>query len=461
MKLNPSRLNKKAVMGAAMSLAVACAMVPAYAGAAGTQGTFDVYASVYDFGARVDKIVIESPDTVRSDSVSLDTFTVESANKSTAGIPVNNGVRKITDVYVSGSENGEKEEAGKYVIIELETKLSTPYADVLQWNEPDFTNVPLDVQYAVQQNKEMESDTGEALNYTYTQDGFVQVDVDAFGEGKSANGIPYRDYVPQEDGKKHPLIIWLHGAGEGGGNNITHINANRGAVAFVSEEAQNALDKPYVLAPQSPDYWMPELVLGDLTLNGTDNTQNLVALIKEYISAHPNVDTSRVYIGGCSMGGYQTWETLFAAPDLFAAAFPICAAYEVPTDKLDTVKNVPIWLVHAENDDTIPVQYTRDAYAYLKDHGGNVHYTEYPNVQVDGEDFAPHASWIYPLNNDPKTEDGTAFYDWMAAQHKDTAEAEASSATSSTTSSTTSIVFVVLAAAVIIVGVGMIKKKKK
>lgn len=450
---NPFNLKKKVAAGTAISLAMACTMIPVYSDAAGTQGTFDVYASVYDFGVRVDKIVIEAPDIVRGDSVSPDTFTVESANESKVGTLVNNGMRKITDIYVSDSENGEKGSAGKYIIIELETKLSTPYADVLQWNEPDFTNVPLNVQYHVQQNKPMESDAGETLNYTYTQDTFVQVDVDDFGEGKSASGIPYRDYVPEDDGQKHPLIIWLHGAGEGGGNNITHINANRGAVAFVSEEAQNALDKPYVLAPQSPDYWMPELVLGDLTLHGTDNTQNLVALIQEYISKHPNVDTSRVYIGGCSMGGYQTWETLFAAPDLFAAAFPICAAYEVPTDKLDTVKNIPIWLVHAENDDTIPVQYTRDAYAYLKEHGGNVHYTEYANVQVDGEDFAPHASWIYPLNNDPKDEDGTTFYDWMAVQHKDTAKTEANS--------TKNIILGVVAVAIVIAIVTLIKKKKK
>lgn len=92
------------------------------------------------------------------------------------------------------------------------------------------------------------------------------------------------------------------------------------------------------------------------------------------------------------MGGYQTWETLFAAPELFAAAFQICAAYEVPQEKLDTVKNIPIQAVHAANDDTIPVKYTQDAYNYLKSKGGNILYTEYSNVQVDGEDFASHAS---------------------------------------------------------------------
>lgn len=166
---DPSRLKKKVLAGAVVGLAATCAMTPTYANAAGTESTFDVYASVYDFGARVDKIIIEFPDLVRGDIVSPDTFTIESANESTAGIAVNNGTRTISNLYVSDSENGHEESKGKYVIIELETKLSTPYADVLQWNDPDFTNVPLNVQYQVKQNKAMESDAGEALNYTYTQ----------------------------------------------------------------------------------------------------------------------------------------------------------------------------------------------------------------------------------------------------------------------------------------------------
>lgn len=379
-----------------------------------TQGIFTVYASVYDFGASVDKIVIEVPDPVRGDDLSPDTFTIESANKSKTGLAVRNGTRKITDLYVSSAKNGERESVGTYIMIALETTVHTPYANVLQWDALHFTNVPLDVQYHVRQNKPM-----QGKRYLYTQAGTVQVDVDDFGQGMS-NGIFYRDYIPKADGKKHPLMIWLHGAGEGGSNHITHIYASRGAAAFVSKEAQKILDMPYVLAPQSPDYWMPELTLGDVTLHGTDSTQNLVRLIREYISKHPDIDSSRVYLGGCSMGGYQTWEILFAAPELFAAAFPICAAYEVPTAQLDTVKQIPIWLVHAQADDIIPVQYTRNAYAYLDSHGGNVHYTEYADVQIEGEAFLPHASWIYPLKNDPKTADGTTFYDWMAAQHKET-----------------------------------------
>lgn len=414
------RVFKKKVFSiiVALIMMVSIITIPTKATTLTTEGKFDVYSSVYDFGARVDKVIIKLPNKVSGDSVSADTFIIESANESNANIEVNNGKRVISDIYVSTSADGSKEVVGEFIIINLETKLSTKYADVLQWNDPDFTNVPLKVKYNVKQEKPIKDTEGNEIKYNYVQDKFIQVEVDKFGEGTSTSGLNYRDYKPESDGQKHPLIIWLHGAGEGGDNNVTHINGNRGAVAFISDEAQKAFDNPYVLAPQSPDYWMPELVLGDLVLKGTDNTEKVVDLIKEYISNNSEIDTSRVYIGGCSMGGYQTWETLFAAPELFAAAFPICAAYEVPEKKLDTVKNIPIWVVHSANDDTIPVKYTQDAYNYLKSNGGNIIYTEYSNVQVDGEDFAPHASWIYPLNNDPVNESGEHFYEWLASQRK-------------------------------------------
>jgi predicted peptidase len=48
-----------------------------------------------------------------------------------------------------------------------------------------------------------------------------------------------------------PLVVFLHGGGERGANNITQITANQGAVAFVKPERQDS-DPSYVLAPQVP-----------------------------------------------------------------------------------------------------------------------------------------------------------------------------------------------------------------
>ncbi|WP_456073175.1 hypothetical protein [Holdemanella biformis] len=109
---------------------------------------------------------------------------------------------------------------------------------------------------------------------------------------------------------------------------------------------------------------------------------------------------------------------MFAAPELFAAAFPICAAYDVPTENMGKVKNIPMWLIHANPDETVPVQYSRDAYKHMQQLGANVLYSEYPEVKVEGQVVEAHSVWIYPLKNDPRTKDGTTFFEWLASQSK-------------------------------------------
>lgn len=380
------------------------------------EAKFDLSAGVYDYGIRVDKIIIESPVEVDGNSLDAETFTVTTNNESNAESEYENGDRTVEDVYIT-DEDGNKVEAGKFINIDLETKVNTKYADLLQWSDEKFSNVPLTMSYNLIQNKDIESVDGKKVALDLMQDELIQREVDEFTEGESAKGIHYRDYKPEKDGEKHPLVIWLHGAGEGGDNNVTQISANRGGVAFISNEAKEAFDNPYVLAPQSPDFWIP----GDensegAKKNGTDNTDKLVALIKEYIAENEDIDEDRVYIGGCSMGGYQTWKTVIAAPELFAAAFPICAAYDVPVEEMEKVKDIPMWLVHCEIDDAVPVENSRKAYKGMMDLGADIQYTEYPDVKVDGEDFNPHASWIYALNNDPETEDGVSFFDWLASK---------------------------------------------
>lgn len=55
-------------------------------------------------------------------------------------------------------------------------------------------------------------------------------------------------------------------------------------------------------------------------------TDTLIELIQKYVEEHPGIDQNRIYIGGCSNGGYMTMNLLFEKPDYFAAAYPVCDA---------------------------------------------------------------------------------------------------------------------------------------
>ena len=265
--------------------------------------------------------------------------------------------------------------------------------------EPSYMDVVLD--------EEFEMIPGELIS-----------ELDSFGFGKSSQGLKYRDFQPEKGKKKHPLIIWLHGAGETGVDNVSHISHNRGAVAFIQEDVQTLFDDPYVLAPQASEHWMEEFHCCGGVMYGKNQTDHVVGLIREYIDAHEDIDRDRVYIGGCSMGGYQTWETLFAAPELFAAAFPMCAAYDVPKEKLPLVKNIPIWMAHCSQDTVVPVQYSRNAYANLKALSNCVYYSEFADTSYDGQMYTSHAVWVPVLRNVPENEEGVHLFEWLASQER-------------------------------------------
>ena len=77
----------------------------------------------------------------------------------------------------------------------------------------------------------------------------------------------------------------------------------------------------------------------------------LRAAIDEFIAKNKdNVDLSRIYVGGYSMGGKMTLKMAIAYPEMFAAAFPICPAWS-PSDELCALlKGTPVWITSSTRD---------------------------------------------------------------------------------------------------------------
>ena len=250
-------------------------------------------------------------------------------------------------------------------------------------------------------------------------------------------------------GARKPLIVWLHGQGEGGTDpDIDILGTETSALA--KEEIQKYFTTggtdtkgAFVLAVQSPTYWMDE---GDGTNgNGSGNsryTQILMDTIKEYVKHNPYVDTSRIYLAGDSNGGYMTVNMIITYPDYFAAAVPICEAYAyheyarnsdgtyktnnlevsadgknsavskfvetkklwVTNEKIQKMKKTPVWFIAAADDGIVtPQKFSLPTYRdLLKAGADNAWYSYYENVigtDVPNSRFPGHFSWIYFLNN--------------------------------------------------------------
>lgn len=169
----------------------------------------------------------------------------------------------------------------------------------------------------------------------------------AYGVGPETNGlaIDYRYFSPvkDSDNTKYPLVVWLHGMGNGfsEGAQLTASNI----CYWVSDEFQARFTNggAFILAPRSDE--SKGLCWNSSTI------EPLKAAIDSFIAENKdNIDLSRIYIGGYSMGGKMTLKMAVAFPEMFAAAFPICPAWSPDEDALQYIADMPIWITSGKTD---------------------------------------------------------------------------------------------------------------
>lgn len=202
----------------------------------------------------------------------------------------------------------------------------------------------------------------------------------------SAITLPYRLYVPEraKSGEALPLLLYLHGAGERGDDNLAQITAHSQLLAHV-----RALDNCILLAPQCPldAQWVSvPWSLGSYDCKSYAPSVYLQAVHALVLSLAASIaDPARLYAAGISMGGYGVWRLLMDDPALFAAAIPICGGAD--PGRASTLARLPIWTFHGSGDPTVPVSGTREMAQAIRACGGmQLRYTEYPGVG--------HESWL-------------------------------------------------------------------
>lgn len=163
-----------------------------------------------------------------------------------------------------------------------------------------------------------------------------------FGQGPETDGyaIDYRYYSPvkKKDTKKYPLVIWLHGMmnGKSEGEQLNYSEISLWASKDYQKRFKGTKGA-FIIVPRSLEeeglYWSDELIYP------------LRKAIDKFIAKNKkNIDVTRIYIGGYSMGGKMTLKMAVAYPEMFAAIFPVCPAW-VPGEKAAAqLKNTPMWL---------------------------------------------------------------------------------------------------------------------
>ncbi|MBC7885872.1 MAG: prolyl oligopeptidase family serine peptidase [Saprospiraceae bacterium] len=195
----------------------------------------------------------------------------------------------------------------------------------------------------------------------------------------------YNIYFPDSYGKKDsktPLFLFLHGAGERGDDNkssLVHV------VPYITSSEIQSKYAAVVVVPQCPkeDYWAPVKRFEWVIINNGQVTEAMkdVMLLLDKLLKDPNIDKSRVYVSGLSMGGFGTYDLLSRRPDIFAGGAVICGGADY--GKMSHYRHIPLWVFHGAKDEVVPVQFSRDFVKMRNDSGAYTRYTEYPEGKHD------------------------------------------------------------------------------
>ena len=187
-------------------------------------------------------------------------------------------------------------------------------------------------------------------------------------EENGKSGFPYIAYIPDSISEHPALLIQLHGAGErgNGGSDVEKVLVHGFSKIVNDDNFKDCI----LLMPQCPaeTFWVARI-------------ESLKKFIDQIITDY-SVDTDRVYLCGLSMGGFGTWYTAMAYPELFAAIAPCCGggmAWNAHTLKM------PIWAFHGLDDASVLPNHTIEMVERLK--GIN------PNLKYDLYEGVGHASW--------------------------------------------------------------------
>ena len=187
--------------------------------------------------------------------------------------------------------------------------------------------------------------------------------------------LPYRLMRPKSSkGMGYPLLIFLHGAGERGNENLRQLQS---VPAQMSHSEWRSQFPCFVAAPQCPPQY---------SWSHTEIRDSVIAMIDELLQECPEIDSRRIYLAGISMGGHGSWTLAAHRPDLFAAVIPVCGGGSV--EDASKLIHVPLWAVHGDADTVVPVDGSRRMIAAILAAGGKPEYTELAGV---GHDCWNHA----------------------------------------------------------------------
>jgi predicted esterase len=400
-----------------------------------SQKDYTLVVEGFDWGPAVSKVILHLDNEISEnpDASAYQVLATRTTDRTENPITPSSGQRDVLSAYVSDA-SGARTASGSNITLILEVGPTLRISSPFHYQRGNFW---VDYRLLISNTQNLTTWDKETNRILPLVDNYDLTGV--YNGANSQKEIHYASYSPKSGPTKKPLIIWLHGGGEGGTDTTIPLLGNR-AANYASDDIQNYFGAAYVLVPQSPTRWMDS---GNGSTSGQVDDiyfRDVKGLIEEFTSQHKDIDKDRIYVGGCSNGGYISFKLLLEYPDFFAGAYISALAYRdssVTDQQIKSIKHIPIWFVHSNDDTTtVPENTVLPIYKRLISGGAkNVHLSYYDHV-VDitnayggsNYHYPGHWSWIYSHANESyKDFDGkpvmvkgipVTIMQWLALQRK-------------------------------------------
>jgi predicted peptidase len=162
-----------------------------------------------------------------------------------------------------------------------------------------------------------------------------------------------------------PLVIVLHGGPGGRPDDLASVFraglAARGVISVYPQALDNQL----------------------LSWNYPHSGAYLNMILRQ-VAGQYRIDARRIYLVGHSMGGGGVWLNGAVMNELWAAIVPMSGWYQAnPAPPIEWLKGMPVYCIHGADDQAVPVQRSRLAFAELQKLGSTTHtYAEFPDPKT-------------------------------------------------------------------------------
>ncbi|NVF10209.1 PHB depolymerase family esterase, partial [Escherichia coli] len=297
---------------------------------------------VFGDGVRLIAIAVEFEKTVNKKDLSTAAFDVKDHH--------------IDKIFVSQSTDLVEAKSGKFVILELEhskpqnewqetitghTIKKTPHKQgegKPSWVAGEKLNQTIKYKDAsatvITQNITLETNAVSNL----VVDNFRQ---DEYKDNESGKTLKYNFFIPEEQDKPLPLVLFMHDAGATSAQVTTTLFQGLGAVIWAEPREQQK--RPcYVLAPQydeiiADDDWRTSPLL-DTTIN----------LVQHLIKKH-KIDPERIYVTGQSGGCMLAIAMNIKYPDFFTVSYLVAGKWDA--EQVAPIAKNKLWFMASEDDE--------------------------------------------------------------------------------------------------------------